>query len=162
MVFTFSPTIIYTLVLFLLITGFVLWLVCMQIQEYYQQDDPILKELLEKIRPLFESNKNYSGLLSELNKRNILKEITLYKGDKSYTINKQKVYLCLKDENDEYYNTNMLTYVLLHELSHVICDEIGHTDKFHDIFKEVLKEAKNLKIYDPNIPIIKDYCQYQK
>ena len=161
MVFSFSPTIVYTTVLFLLIIGFVLWLVVMQIQEYYQQDDPILKVLLEKVKPIFEGD-NYSGLLTELNKRNILKEITLYKGDKSYTINKQKVYLCLKDEHGEYYNTNMLTYVLLHELSHVICDEIGHTEKFHDIFKEVLKEAKKLKIYDSNIPIIKDYCQYQK
>ncbi len=157
-----SPTLVYTIVLFLLIIGFVLWLVVMQIQEYYQQDDPKLKELLEKVRPLFEGDKYYSGILSELNTRNILKEITLYKGDKSYTINKQKVYLCLKDENNEYYNTNMLTYVLLHELSHVICDEIGHTEKFHDIFKEVLKEAKKLKIYDASIPIIKDYCQYQK
>ena len=97
MVFSFSPTIVYTTVLFLLIIGFVLWLVVMQIQEYYQQDDPILKVLLEKVKPIFEGD-NYSGLLTELNKRNILKEITLYKGDKSYTINKQKVYLCLKDE----------------------------------------------------------------
>ena len=157
-----STSLLYTFVLFLLIIGFILWLVVMQIQEYYQQDDPKLKELLEKVRPLFESDKYFSGLLSELNTRKILDEITLYSGDKSYTINKKKVYLCLTDENDEYYNINMLTYVLLHELSHVICDEIGHTQKFHDIFKEVLKEAKKLKIYDPNIPIIKDYCQYQK
>ena len=39
---------------------------------------------------------------------------------------KQKVYLCLKDENNEYYNDNMLIYVALHELAHVLCDEIGH------------------------------------
>ena len=56
----------------------------------------------------------------------------------------------------------MLLYVLLHEISHVICDEVGHTEKFSEIFDAVLEEATKMKIYDPNIPIINDYCQYEK
>jgi hypothetical protein len=130
-----------------------------QINEYYSQLDPKLFELLELIRPLFAQD-NYTGELSVLNDRDILSEIKLYKGDKSYTINKQKVYLCLQDENDAYYNMNMLIYVILHELAHVICDEIGHTEKFNRIFEELLDEANKKSIYNPSIPIIKDYCLY--
>ena len=63
-----------------------------------------------------------------------------------------------EDENGEYYDYNMLIYVALHELSHVLCDEIGHTPKFHRIFEKILKQAELLKIYNPNIPIVKNYC----
>ena len=70
------------------------------------------------------------------------------------------MFLCLKDEKNQYYETNMLIYVLLHEISHVICDEVGHTEKFGKIFDELLEEAKKMNIYNPDIPIITDYCQY--
>jgi hypothetical protein len=66
----------------------------------------------------------------------------------------------LKDENNKYYDTNMLVYVLLHEISHSICDEVGHTKKFHLYFHELLKKAIEMKVYNPDIPIIKNYCLY--
>jgi hypothetical protein len=122
-------TLIYTLILFFIIIGFIIFLIILQIEEYKLQDDPILKQLRQKVSPIFKK-KNFTGILEPINKRDIMDEISLYKGDKSYTINKQKVFLCLKDEKDEYYQFNMLLYVLLHEISHVICDEIGNTDKF--------------------------------
>ena len=129
------------LCIILILVGYIIY---DQINEHFNDRDPKLNELKNKLEILFNSKKSgeWSGNLEGLNDRKILNEIKLYVGSKSYTINKKKVYLCLTDENDEYYNINMLTYVLLHELSHVICDEIGHTQKFHDIFKEVLKEAK--------------------
>ena len=139
--------------------GFIIWLLVMQIEEYKLGNDDKLHELKHKIKPLFEKKHN-KDLLKGLNKNNLLDKISLYKGDKSYTINKQKIFMCLKDENDEYYHDMMLLYVLLHELSHVICDEVGHTQKFHEIFDEVLEEAHNLGIYDKSYDIIQDYCQY--
>ena len=54
----------------------------------------------------------------------------------------------------------MLIYVTLHELAHVRCDEIGHTEKFHRIFKEILDEAANKGVYDSKKAIIKNYCNY--
>lgn len=89
----------------------------------------------------------------------IIPKIELYEGNKSYTINKEKIYLCLKDKNGQYYNENMLTYVFLHEVAHILCDEIGHTEKFSRIFDTLLEKATKLGIYDPNIPIIQDYCE---
>jgi hypothetical protein len=87
-----------------------------------------------------------------------MKETDLYRGDKSYTINKERVYLCLKDEHNQYYPLNMLIYVLAHELSHVISRSIGHTDEFHAIFEQLLVELTDAGIYDPSQEILTDYC----
>lgn len=154
-----KTNVLYSIILFFIIIGFIIWLLVMQIEEFKLGNDPKLFQLKNKIKPLFQK-KHHKELLQGLNKGNLLDKISLYKGDKSYTINKQKIFMCLKDENDEYYNDMMLLYVLLHELSHVICDEVGHTQKFHDIFDEVLDEAHKLGIYDKSYNVIQDYCQY--
>jgi len=131
-----------------------------QIKECHLQNDPMLHQLKRDIEPLFKSNKEYAGYLAQINNNNILETISLFKGDKSYTINKEKIYLCLNDENGKYYDKNLLLYVLLHELSHVMCDEVGHTDEFYNIFDELLKEAINQKIYDSTKPVDPNYCKY--
>jgi hypothetical protein len=113
--------------------------------EYYQQLDPMLKIIQDTISPLDER----------------VQTLQFYEGTKSYTINKKKIYLCLKDENDEYYDFNMLIYVALHELSHVLCDEIGHTPKFNKIFQQVLDQAEKLGIYDSTKSIIQNYCGHK-
>ena len=113
-----------------------------RVTEYYEQMDPMLVRIKETLIPLHPCVAN----------------LKFYEGKKSYTINKKKVYLCLKDDNGEYYNFNMLIYVSIHELSHVICDEIGHTAKFHRIFRDLLELAEQKNIYDSSIPIVKNYC----
>jgi hypothetical protein len=155
-----SKSTIYTIILILIIISFVGWIIITQIEEFKLQDDPKLKELKKIVEPLFSKDKTYSGVLSSLNNRDIMNEISLYKGDKSYTINKHKIFLCLKDENSEYYNNSMLIFVLLHEISHVLCPNIGHTEEFDNIFQAVLDEATKEGIYNPNIPVLQNYCNY--
>jgi hypothetical protein len=128
--------------------------------DYFYETDEKIDFLIKKVEPLFDHTNEYYGNLEPLNRRSILKEIKVFRGKKSYTINKKRVFLCLKDENNKYYNDNMLVYVFLHELSHVICDEIGHTNKFNEIFKELLDVAVEKKIWDPNQDIILNYCDY--
>lgn len=130
------------------------------IEEYIAtQDDPKLWEIRDIISPLFSKDINYTGVLTPLNKRDIMSEISLFKGDKSYTINKKNVYICLKDKKtDEYYNTNMLVYVTLHELSHVINDTIGHDESFNKVFNALLKKASEMGIYNSTAPIDRNYC----
>jgi hypothetical protein len=148
------------LLLFAIIILIVL-VISFQIRENYLQSDPILDELKTELQPIFDKSQNvYTGNLTRLNDLDIWNEISLYKGDKSYTINKEQVFICLTDENNNYYNKNMLIYVLLHELSHVINYEVGHGQKFNDINQELLALATEKGIYNPSIPIIQNYCNY--
>ncbi len=128
--------------------------------EFFLEGDPKIDELLDAVEPIFQSDNYYVGNLEPLNNRDVLNEIKVYKGKKSYTINKKRVFLCLKDKNGQYYNDNMLIYVFLHELAHVICDEVGHTQKFHDIFQDILDLAHEKGVRNKNDPIIQDYCEY--
>lgn len=118
-----------------------------------------VKHLLEKLTPLFEENldKNDSFLV-KLKDPNFRNKISVSVSSKSTTINKNKIYLCIKNKNNEYYTDNILIYVLLHELSHSISSDVGHTKQFQDIFSQLLQKAEKHKLYDPNIPFITDYC----
>lgn len=109
-----------------------------------QSDDPVMLTVRQKLLQVHPEAVN----------------LEFYESNKSYTINKRKVHLCLKDQNGDYYNENMLTYVGLHELAHVLCDEVGHTEKFYRIFDDLLAKAHEMGLYDPSIPIIQDYCMH--
>lgn len=113
-----------------------------QIDFFAEQEDAYLSDL-----------KNQLSVLDPK-----LKDIKIYVGDQSYTINKRKIYICLKDENGDYYQRNMLVYVILHEFAHVLCDEIGHTELFFDIFNGILNQAAKKGLYDPSIPPLEKYC----
>ena len=130
-----------------------------QIYEHYCQNDEKLNELKAVLKKFFANKVSWEGPLEVLNTKDIMDEITLFRGEKSYTINKQKVYICLKDPNGKYYDDNTLYYVIAHEISHAICDEIGHTNKFNAIFEALLVLMEDYGIYNSTIPITKDYCK---
>lgn len=141
----------------------VCYIVYDQINEHFNDKDPKLAELKSKLKILFERKENsgekWTNNLESLNNRKgIIEQIKLYVGSKSYTINKSRIYMCLKDDNGQYYDDNSLMFVLLHEMSHVICKSIGHTNEFQQIFNELLIEATKVGIYNPNIPMVKKYC----
>lgn len=149
----------YVAIFFAVLLGALLiYAIVKQIEEYHLKKDPKLHELREIFSKFFNQDKYWGGKLQALNKRDIMKETDLFRGNKSYTINKERVFLCLRDENGEYYPLNMLIYVLAHEYSHVICESIGHTDEFHAIFEELLVELADAGIYDPSQTIDQNYC----
>ena len=132
-----------------------------QMEEYHLQNDPILNNLRVKFTEFFDAKRQWPQNLNMLNnKPNPMHEINLYKGKKSYTINKEKVYLCLRDEHGNYYNENMLTYVLAHELAHVLCKSVGHTEEFYRIFDTLLNELTKANVYDSTQEILADYCEH--
>ena len=152
-----SKVLIVFIILGIVIT--ICYLIFKQIEEFRLKDDPKLHELSEIFSTFFNQDRYWDGNLTSLNKRDIMKETELYRAKKSYTINKEKVYLCLKNDNNEYYPLNMLIYVLAHEYSHVICKSVGHTDEFHAIFEDLLVELADAGIYDPSQQIMTDYCK---
>jgi hypothetical protein len=138
---------IITIVLALVIIGLLIWIIVSQVKEHMLQDDPMLHTLKNVLIPIDPDIKN----------------VKLFKGNKSYTINKDKIFLCLKDEKGEYYNLNTLLYVFLHEWAHRLNrEDVGHTEAFHRIFDQLLDRATKLGIFNPSIPIPTDYCEYSK
>jgi hypothetical protein len=162
----------FTLLCVIIIFVIIIKSILNKYEKYELQDDPKLIELKEIIKPLFDGTVRHDGLLEKINNIDLLgckfKDsknkpkalVSLYKDDdKSFTINKKEIYLCLKDENQEYYPDLQLIYVLLHELSHVLCDEVGHTDKFFKIFNQLIDKADEIGVYDKDFEVIIDYCK---
>ena len=70
----------------------------------------------------------------------------------AYSENKgEKLAFCLDTEKNggNLIDPNTLTFVAIHELSHIASKSIGHTDEFWNNFKFLLKEAEKLNIYKP-------------
>lgn len=68
----------------------------------------------------------------------------------SYSVNKgDKIVMCLRNPNNvfEFIDTNTVLYVALHEVSHIACPEIGHTDLFKRIFVYFLLIGIKLNVY---------------
>ena len=110
--------------------------------ETYLESDPKVVDLKNKLVTTFPE----------------LRSIRIMKGSSSYTIDKSKIYLCV-EHNGVTYDDNMLTYVLLHELAHVINSKIGHGIEFRNTFNRLLIRAEINGFYDPNKPRIEKYCQ---
>lgn len=124
-----------------IIVGFSLWYVWKCIEDDRMERDPTVVRLKQMLIPTFPEIKN----------------VKVMKGSSSYTVDKNKVYICTDYDNQKY-DDNMLIYVMLHELAHVITPEIGHGKTFMDNFDELLQRATDAKLYDPELPKVKNYC----
>lgn len=69
----------------------------------------------------------------------------------SYSVNKgESVHLCLRQRqgpDESLVNENVMTFVSLHELSHICTKSVGHTPEFWNNFGWLLKEAEALGMY---------------
>ena len=73
-------------------------------------------------------------------------ELTAYSENKG-----EKIAFCLNTtkEGNRLIDINTLTFVALHELSHVATESVGHTQEFWQNFKWVLQNAIEAGIYNP-------------
>lgn len=79
-----------------------------------------------------------------------LKESTPDAKYTSYSVNKgEELVFCLriKKEGDKLMKLNPMTFVALHELSHLMTESIGHTQEFWDNFKIILQIAIKIGVY---------------
>ena len=69
----------------------------------------------------------------------------------SYSVNKgEKVHLCLRQRqggDESLVNENVMVFVALHEMAHMITDSIGHPPEFWNNFGWLLKEAESIGAY---------------
>ena len=81
----------------------------------------------------------------------------------AYSENKgEKIAFCLnkkKGVDDNLIDEHTLTFVAIHELSHVMSVSIGHKSEFWENFKFLLENAKEAKIHEP-IDYSKEPAEY--
>jgi len=77
-----------------------------------------------------------------------ISEGSVESGYTSYSVNKgEKIVLCIRQVDQTFVDKNVVLYVAIHELSHLMTPDIGHTKLFWENFKWILEEAVLIKIY---------------
>jgi hypothetical protein len=101
----------------------------------------------------YSQNVAVQRLIYNWNQGVTIKEIGKMETDAAYVINKKHMSFCLQENPGNNKKTiediNLMTYVGIHELAHVMSYEIGHGDEFISNFEFLLNYAKQLKYYDP-------------
>ena len=80
----------------------------------------------------------------------------------SYSVNKgEELVFCIRDKKKfKLHNINELLYVAIHEIAHIGCPEVGHTQLFQNINLYLLEKAVCYKLYEyvDYSENNKDYC----
>ena len=69
----------------------------------------------------------------------------------AYSVNKgEELSLCIREKgSDKFIDDNTIIFVAIHELSHIMTPETGHTPLFWDNMKYLLEKASSQGIYMP-------------
>uniref|UniRef100_A0A6C0LJ16 WLM domain-containing protein n=1 Tax=viral metagenome TaxID=1070528 RepID=A0A6C0LJ16_9ZZZZ len=110
---------------------------CKEVVKYMNQkhpDDERTKRLVSGFNP------------TKINETLPTSELTAYSENKG-----EKLAFCLNTtkDGDKLIDINTLTFVALHELSHIMTVSIGHKQEFWQNFKFLLQNAKDAGIYIP-------------
>lgn len=110
------------------------------------------KKLVEYVFKKFPEQDNVKRLHSKFNPQKMM-EILPTSNYTAYSENKgEKIAFCLnvnKGNDDNLIDEHTLTFVAIHELSHVMSLSIGHKSEFWENFKFLLENAKEAKIHEP-------------
>ena len=69
----------------------------------------------------------------------------------AYSVNKgEELSLCIREKDTEkFMDDNIILFVAIHELSHIMTPENGHTPLFWDNMKYLLEQGSSMGIYKP-------------
>ena len=132
---------------------------CVRERNNIQQASNLLARTTEKLEYLvknigqrYPARDNVTRLVENFNLKTI-KETLPTSEYTAYSENKgEKIAFCLnkkKKNNDNLIDANTLTFVAIHELSHIMTESIGHNEEFWNNFKFLLENAVELKLYTP-------------
>lgn len=110
------------------------------------------KDLVDYVNEKYPNDPKVQRLVKGFNPKKISEtlpnsELTAYSENKG-----EKIAFCLnkkKEDNNNLIDINTLTFVAIHELSHIMTVSIGHKQEFWQNFKFLLENAKTANIYDP-------------
>ena len=128
-------------------------------REYIVRKLPDAKIAAEKLAIL---NQNVKKLLKHIKndtRKGVKYLVKRYNPDKlsetavdakytSYSVNKgESIAMCLREPDNSFIDMNTVNFVIIHELSHVMTPEIGHTKLFWENMGYLLKKAEEIGIY---------------
>lgn len=115
----------------------------------------IKKNIFKLTKYVYSSIKKYPKMeqyIKQLNTRIqnvIITESTFNSSYTSYSVNKgEQIVFCIRTKGKyKIHDINLLMYVVIHEMAHVACPEIGHTPLFTKIFEFLCYRAIEINIY---------------
>lgn len=105
--------------------------------------------------PRYRLDPNVQRLIKNWKKGAVIKEVGNMESDAAYVINKQYMSFCLQDspngkvKTKSLEDTNLITYVGIHELAHVMSVSIDHDQEFITNFEFLLKYASGILYQNP-------------
>jgi hypothetical protein len=110
------------------------------------------KRLVDYVHEKFPDKENVQRLHSGFNPKKVMETLPTSKFT-AYSENKgEKIAFCLnreKTKNEGLIDESTLTFVAIHEISHVMTKSIGHKSEFWENFKFMLEQAKEAGIHNP-------------
>lgn len=110
-----------------------------------------LKVLVKFLHQKYPKRENVKRLVDGFEPKKIYEILPTSKYT-AYSENKgEKLAFCVtkKKQGNSLIDENTLTFVALHELSHIATESVGHTTEFWNNFKFILKEAVKKNLYNP-------------
>lgn len=142
--------------------------------DYLDQSAAILEEIHTRILKLISHlekkypNDSFVTTLKSHYSKGSLSEAAVDSRYTTFTIDKQDIHICLRtrDTHETPYDTNLLMYVMLHELAHMANSEYyyderaQHGPRFKHLFKTLTQESINIGIYqyENYSQAPKEYC----
>ena len=132
---------------------------CVRERERVQEAADLLAEVTDKCKELVHyvekklpNDERVQRLVAGFNPQKVVEtlptsEFTAYSENKG-----EKLAFCLnreKKDNTHLIDINTLTFVAIHELSHIMTKSIGHKSEFWENFKFLLEQAKEAGIHHP-------------
>ena len=110
-----------------------------------------MKDMVEYMKKTHPEDSRTVRLVNGFNPKKISEtlptsELTAFSENKG-----EKIAFCLNTtkQGDKLIDINTLTFVALHELTHIMTESIGHKQDFWENFKFLLQNAKASGIYNP-------------
>ena len=107
-----------------------------------------IEKLLKYLQSTYPDNLDIRRLTGKYDEDNI-RETHINDNGTSYSIDKgEEIHLCLRDkESLKLHKTNILMFVTIHEIAHIMSKTYGHNDEFNKNFIFLLKNSVKIGIY---------------
>ena len=108
-----------------------------------------LESLVKHMRANFPDDEDVSRLVRKFNP-SAISEGSPGSGYTSYTVDKgARVVLCIRQSNGDFVLRNVIVYVAVHELAHIMTSSTGHTPEFWANNSRLLTAAESAGLYTP-------------